>query len=203
MSLKNYYASIAIVEIHGEGKVTIESISVSKGECVLSGAWDFSAKDTEKINNVVSGKLIIPLGEDTAVKKLLTDPGLKFIKVEPFLQEAKQAAIDALAAYETFKLKDVKKRKKIVEPTFFKWPDDLDLNHSSEFLVSIGKMAVPAGTPNDMKKTLAAARLVKYLIDMWQQDEQERGNRKYVEGAEAEITILPESWLKESVPLQN
>jgi hypothetical protein len=201
MSLKNYYASIAIVEIHREGKVTIESISVSKGECVLSGAWNFSAEETEKINTVVSGKLIIPLGEENAVKKLLTGSGLKFIKVKPFLQEAKKAATDALAAYEKFKLKDIKKRKKMVEPTFFNWPEDLDFNHSSEFLESIGKMAVPTGTPSDMKKTLAAASLVKFLIDMWQQDEQERGNRKYVEGTEAEITILPESWLKAFDPL--
>jgi hypothetical protein len=196
MSLKNYYASIAIVEIHGEGNVTIESISVSKGECVLSGAWDFSANEIEKINNVVSGKLIIPLGEESSVKNLLIDSELRFIKAEPFLQEAKRAANDALAAYEIFKSEDAKKRKKMVEPNFFNWPDDLDFNDSSEFLESVGKMAVPAGTPSHMIKTLAAARLIKYLIDMWQQDEQERGNRKYVEGAEAEITILPESWLK-------
>lgn len=197
MSLTNYYASIAIVEIHGEGKVTIESISVSKGECVLSGAWDFSVEETEKINSVVSGKLIVPLGEETAMKKLFTDSELKFIKVKPFLQEAKEAANDAREAYETFKSEDAKKRKKMVEPIFFNWPDDLDFNQSSEFLESIGKMAVPVGTPSQMKKTLAAARLLKYLIDMWQEDEQERGNRKYVEGAEAEITILPNSWLRE------
>ena len=95
------------------------------------------------------------------------------------------------------KSEDAKKRKKMVEPIFFNWPDDLDFNQSSEFLESIGKMAVPVGTPSQMKKTLAAARLLKYLIDMWQEDEQERGNRKYVEGAEAEITILPNSWLRE------
>jgi hypothetical protein len=200
MSLKNYYASIAIVEMLGEGKVNIESISVSKGECVLSGAWNFSAEEIEKINNVVSGKLIIPLGEETAVKKLLIDSELKFIKAKPFLQEAKQAANDALAAYEKFKSEDAKKRKKMVEPSFFNWPDDLDFNQSTKFLESIGKMAVPVETPSDMKKTLAAARLVKFLIDMWQQDELERGNRKYVEGAEAEITILPESWLSQVAP---
>ena len=36
---------------------------------------------------------------------------------------------------------------------------------------------------------------------MWQLDEQERVNRKYVDETDAEITILPESWLKEFVPL--
>lgn len=201
MSLKNYYASIAVFEIHSGERVTIESISISKGGCVLSGAWDFALTDKIKIDNVVSGKLIIPLGDESAVKKLLASSDLKYLKAKPFLQEARKAADEALAAYELFKSEDVKKRKKMVEPNFFAWPDDLDFNLSIEYFESIGKMAVPISTPNEMKKTLAAGRLVKLLVDMWQQDEQERGNRKYVEGTEAEITILPESWLKEFVPL--
>ena len=195
MSLPNYYASVAVVEIHPGEKVTIESISVSKGECVLSGAWDFSTSDTLNIDNVVSGKLIIPLGDETAIKKLLAESNLKYLSAKPFLQEAKRAADDALAAYELFKSEDVKKRKKMVEPSFFAWPEDLNFNQSAEYLESIGKMAVSASTPAAMRNTLAAARLVKFLVEMWQLDEQERVNRKYVDGTDAEITILPESWL--------
>jgi hypothetical protein len=201
MSLQNYYASIAVVDLHPNGTVTIDSIAVTKGECVLSGAWEFSNEDKEDISNVVSGKLIIALGDETKVRRLLENLDLKYINAKPFLTEAKKAASEAMAAYELFKSQDFKKRKKMVEPTFFKWADDIDFNKSSEYLESIGKMAVPASTPDVMKKTLAAARLVKFLIDMWQQDEQERGNRKYVDGPDAEITILPESWLKEFVPL--
>lgn len=201
MSMQNYYASIAIVEVHSSKKVTVVSISISKGECILSGAWDFSITDKMNIENVVSGKLIIPLGDESSVKKLLSDSDLKYVNSKPFLQEAKKAATDAITAYETFKSEDVKKRKKMVEPTFFNWPTDLDFNMSTEYLESIGKMAIPTSTPQDMKKTLAAANLVKFLVDMWQLDEQERGNRKYVDGSDAEITILPESWLKEFVPL--
>jgi hypothetical protein len=195
MSLPNYYASVAVVEIHPGEKVTIESISVSKGECVLSGAWDFSTSDILNIDNVVSGKLIIPLGDETAIKKLLAESNLKYLSAKPFLQEAKRAADDALAAYELFKSEDVKKRKKMVEPSFFAWPEDLNFNQSAEYLESIGKMAVSASTPAAMRNTLAAARLVKFLVEMWQLDEQERVNRKYVDGTDAEITILPESWL--------
>jgi hypothetical protein len=195
MSIPNYYASVAVVEIHAGEKVTIESISVSKGECVLSGAWDFSTSDKLNIDNVVSGKLIIPLGDETAIKKLLAESNLKYLSAKPFLQEAKRAADDALAAYELFKTEDVKKRKKMVEPSFFAWPEDLNFNQSAEYLESIGKMAVSASTPAAMRNTLAAARLVKFLVEMWQLDEQERVNRKYVDGTDAEITILPESWL--------
>jgi len=195
MSFPNYYASIAVVEIHPGEKVTIESISVSKGECVLSGAWDFSTSDNQNIDNVLSGKLIIPLGDETAIRKLLAESNLKYLSAKPFLQEAKRAADDALAAYELFKSEDVKKRKKMVEPSFFAWPEDLNFNQSAEYLESIGKMAVPTSTPVAMRSTLAAARLVKFLVEMWQLDEQERVNRKYVDGTDAEITILPESWL--------
>jgi hypothetical protein len=195
MSIKNYYASIAIVEMHSNEKVTIESISVSKGECVLSGAWEFAANDKQNIASVVSNKLIIALGSESIVSTFLDNSELKFLKAKPFLLEAKKAASDALLAYELFKSEDVKKRKKMVQPSFFAWPEDLNFNQSAEYLESIGKMAVPASTPAAMRNTLAAARLIKFLVEMWQLDEQERVNRKYVDGIDAEITILPESWL--------
>jgi hypothetical protein len=195
MSTKNYYTSIAIVEMHSNEKVTIESISVSKGECVLSGAWEFSANDKQNIASVVSNKLIIALGNESIVSTFLDNSELKFLKAKLFLLEAKKAASDALLAYELFKSEDVKKRKKMVEPSFFAWPEDLNFNQSAEYLESIGKMAVPASTPAAMRSTLAAARLIKFLVEMWQLDEQERVNRKYVDGTDAEITILPESWL--------
>jgi hypothetical protein len=201
MSIKNYYASIAIVEMHSNEKVTIESISVSKGECVLSGAWEFPTNDKKNIASVVSNKLIIALGDESIVHTFLNDSELKFLKAKPFLLEAKKAANDAILAYELFKSEDAKKRKKMVEPSFFNWPEELDFNYSAEYLESLGKMAVPGSTPASMRNTLAAARLVKFLVEMWQLDEQERVNRKYVDGTDAEITILPESWLKEFVPL--
>ena len=47
MSKPNYYASIAIVELHEGSNVNIESVSVTAGECVLSGAWDFKSSETE------------------------------------------------------------------------------------------------------------------------------------------------------------
>jgi hypothetical protein len=201
MSLKNYYASIAVVEMHPDEKITIESISVSKGECVLSGAWELPTGDKKNIANVVSGKLLIALGNESDIKKFLDNSDLRFLAAKPFLLEAKKAATDAILAYELFKSEDAKKRKNMVEPTFFNWPEELDFNQSAEYLESIGKLATPASTPVEMKNTLAAARLVKFLVEMWQLDEQERVNRRYVDGADAEITILPESWLKEFIPL--
>ena len=196
MTTSTYYASIAIVEVHPDNTVTIESISVTEGECVLSGAWDFNISESEKISNVLSGKMIIPIGEKKNLEKLPIKGEIVVLDSVPFLVDAKKAAKEALEAYESFKSENLAKRKKLVAPEFYNWPDSINFNASAEYLESIGKMATPSGTPDSFKKTLSAARLVKHLVDMWQLDEQERNNRKYVEGEDAKITILPESWLE-------
>jgi hypothetical protein len=196
MATSTYYASIAVVELHPGDLVTIESISVTEGECVLSGAWGFNISEEENISNVLSGKMIVPLGEKKELGKLPIKSEMIFLDPVPFLIDAKKAAKEALEAYETFKSENLTKRKKLVAPEFYNWPDSINFNESADYLESIGKMATPSGTPDNFKKTLSAARLVKHLVDMWQLDEQERNNRKYVEGEDAKITILPESWLE-------
>ena len=60
----------------------------------------------------------------------------------------------------------------------------------------MGKLATPLGTPDEMKRLISAARLLRHLIDMWRLDEQERSNRKYIQGKEADTTILPKAWLQ-------
>lgn len=203
MTILNYYASIAVVEIHPGDKVTIESVSITSGECVLSGAWDFKLSEIENIQSVLSGKLIIPLGDIDSIANLISGTQSSFIEITPFLEDARKAAAEALLAYEAFKSDDPAKRKKLVSPEFYAWPESIDFNFSAKYLESIGKMSTPAGTPEDFKKTLSAARLLKHLVDMWQLDEQERNNRKYVEGDNAEVTILPESWLAKLALVQS
>jgi hypothetical protein len=200
MAIDNYYASIAIVELTAAKKILIESISVTKGECVLSGAWDLAISDRDTISNVLSGRLLIVLGDEDEFKKFIDDSQYVYLKSMPFLDEARDAARDALLAYENFKAENPTKRKKMVAPDFYDWPNSIDFNQSAKYMESIGKMATPISSPVDFKNVLSTARLVKHLIDMWHLDEQDRSSRKYVEGEDAEITILPKSWLSLVVP---
>ena len=195
MTIANHYASIAVVEQTPDSRILIESISVTKGECVLSGAWDFNSSDRESITNVLSGRLLIVLGDEESFKEFIDDPQYIYLKAMPFLEEARQAAKDALVAYENFKAENPTKRKKMVAPNFYEWPQSVDFNQSTKFMEDIGKMATPISTPIEFRNVLSAARLLKHLIDMWHLDEQDRSSRKYVEGQDAEITILPKSWL--------
>jgi hypothetical protein len=200
MPLDNYYASIAIVELTTTNKLLIESISVTRGECILSGAWELPSSEKEDVSNILSGRLLIVLGDENRFKKFINDSNYVYLKAGPFLEEARQAASEAMTAYENFKAENPTKRKKMIAPNFYNWPESIDFNESAKFLESIGKMATPDGTPVEFRSVLSTARLVKHLIDMWHLDEQDRSSRKYVEGDDAEITILPNCWLKLAIP---
>lgn len=200
MANDNYYASIAIVELTSDKKILIESISVTKSECVLSGAWDLETSDKETISNVISGRLLIVLGDEEAFKTFIDDSQYVYLKIKPFLDEAREVAREALIAFENFKAENPTKRKKMVSPDFYDWPNSINLNQSAMFMESIGKMATPIGTPVEFKNVLSTARLVKHLIDRWQLDEKNRSSSKYVEGEDAKITILPNCWLNLVAP---
>jgi hypothetical protein len=69
------------------------------------------------------------------------------------------------------------------------------MNNPGQELSKLGKLESISGTQPEMKRVLAASRLLQILVYMWKNDEVERNNRVYVLGSDAEMTILPKSWL--------
>lgn len=64
MALEAEYVSIAIIEITSDERFLVETLSISKNEVVLSGAWDFSLHQIDSIKGVLTGSLLIPLGDE-------------------------------------------------------------------------------------------------------------------------------------------
>ena len=162
----------------------------------MSGAWVFSVKQIDSIKGVLAGSLLIPLGDEKRLREFLVDSQYIYLELQPFLEEAKLAASEAALSFDSFKADSPSKRKKLVAPKFYNWPDSVNLNNATDILESMGKLAIPLGTPDEMKRLIAAARVLKHLIDKWHLDEQERINRKYIQGNEADATILPKAWLQ-------
>lgn len=189
------YRSIAVVEIQPDNNVSIETLAISEKECTLSGAWEFEIEQLEEIQNVINGRLVLTISNRAEFKKFISDPSIVYLDIDEFIAEAKKAVEDAIHSLEEFKLKDLNKRKKLLTPEFFDWPDNIDFNSSIEILERMGKMSTPHNTPLRMRKILAASRLLKFLIEMWHSDELERKNRRYLNGDAAAITILPNCWL--------
>lgn len=196
MALEAEYVSIAIIEITSDERFLVETLSISKNEVVLSGAWDFSLHQIDSIKGVLTGSLLIPLGDEKRLREFLIDSHYIYLELPLFLEEAKLAASEAFLAFDTYKSDRPSKRKKLVAPEFYNWPDSVNLDKATEILESMGKLAIPLGTPHEMKRVIAAARLLKHLIDKWHSDEQERINRKYIQGHMVDLTILPKVWLQ-------
>ncbi len=208
------YASIAIVDHISTGEVAIESISITDESCDLSGAWLVDSKNSQMLLNILTGKLIIELGSKESSNTKIELKLQNHIHIQDFLDDARQEIEVAknlfndhlernLQEYSAYmkiapaerKLLPKVVKKNLVPPDFSKWPDVVDLDNPEQELRKLGKLESIVGTDPEMKRVLAASRLLQILVYMWKNDEVERNNRVYVLGSDAEMTILPRSWL--------
>jgi len=208
------YASIAVIDLQDSGMVAIETISVTRDACDLSGAWLIESSEKEKIENLLSDKLLVFLGKNTDSGKKLIGNTRNQVFVSDFLEEAEAEAAQAMRLYEDFQAKNEKDyaaymsikpaerkllpkvtKKNLIEPTFSDWPSKLDLSNSETEMANLGKLSQIDGTPAEMRKVLAASRLIQMLVYMWKLDETERVSRQYVKDDIAVETILPVAWL--------
>ena len=208
------YGSVAIAEVLATGEVAIEAISITSESCELSGAWIISEVEDEVLQQILTDRLLIPIGDSSMTVTKLTEFLSQEVNIQDFIDEARMDAQRAVSSFEEYvrqsdyeyaqymsinptDRKALPKivKKKLVAPDFYQWPTQLDLNRSQEFLKSVGKLDEIFGTPIGMKNVLSAARVIKHLVDMWHRDEIERSNRVYVVDQAAQVAILPNCWL--------
>jgi hypothetical protein len=158
---------------------------------------------------------LIILGEHKGPKHLVPIFKEYEVHVNDFLIEAQKEVDSALNLFQEFneqnkieyenymKIKPAERKllpkvvkKNLIEPTFSAWPEKLDLESAESELSQLNKLSSISGTTVEMKRVLAASRLIQLLINMWKKDEVERLNREYVTGTDARSTILPIVWLE-------
>ena len=215
MEQKLTYASIAIVDLSLEKEIAIEVLSVSEDSCDLSGAWLISFEETKKLNEIVADKPLIFIGENDSVSNSIVEKSAT-LDMTDFLAQARRDARTALESFSAYVVKNVQEyetymamppaerkilpkivKKSLISPKFSNWPDAISLDKAESELERMGKLSKIDGTPSEMRRVLAAARLLQTLISMWRSDEQERTNRLYVLGQVADISILPDCWVNQ------
>ena len=194
MPMSSTYSTLAILQYVPSSEVAIAAISVTTDDCVISGAWVLPIQDTIQIGLVLSNRQILTINKSKKEIDLILSLNLVEIKFVDFFREARTDADEALKIYENYKAMEPKKRKSLVSPNFFDWPIDIDLSDSISLLEKNGMNGKIKGTDLKFQDVLAAARLTKFYIDKWQSDENERLSRKYVDGEQAVLTILPRAW---------
>jgi hypothetical protein len=193
--MSSQYASVAIFDLSPANKVSISVISVTPTEVVLSGSWVLEQQQDNEILLILSDRLAIPLTTETELAFPEKKYGYAKVSLTDFFVEARADAALSLEAFNQYRNEEPKKRKNLVPPLFFDWSTPPDLAEAEKILGSLGIQGTYEGTAPEMKRVLASARLVLYFISKWQNDEAARSGRKYVDGTEAEITILPRKWM--------
>ena len=193
--MSSQYASVAIFDLGPANKVSISVISVTPSEVVLSGSWVLELQQDKEISLILSDRLAIPLTAATEGALPERKYGYTKVSLPDFFLEARKDAASSLEAFNQYRNEDLKKRKNLVPPLFYDWSMPPDLLESEAILESLGIAGTYEGTALEMKRVLSAAKLVSFYISKWQSDETARSGRKYVDGVEAQITILPRKWL--------
>ncbi len=210
------YTSIAVINFGPLHHVSLVTVSVTPEQCVLSGAWIYSDSDSSAISQVLRGHLLIVLGDRSRAEAILKGSLATEVTLAAFLQEAGREARNGLESFENFveqnkrdysaymtirpvdrKLLPKTVKKKLIQPNFYDWPEEIDLEQASEYFDSVRKLSKIQGTPAEMETVITASRLVKLMVDMWRSDEEQRNNRPYLEREVVGHALLPKVWLNQ------
>ncbi len=213
MSATLSYASIAIVDSESSDFIAVETIAVTAETCDLSGAWVLKNANAHQLEELVSGRLVLVIGNMDVFKKY-AGSNFTLVAIQPFLDQAIRDAKNAMEDFATFvrnheleyatymaikpadrKLIPKVIKKNLIEPSFANWPTTANLESPENELRKLGKLSEISGTPIEMHKILGVSRLIQVLVNMWHSDEIERLNRLYIHGEDAQISILPDCWL--------
>ena len=186
------YACIGIIDWQIDG-AAVETISIAEGVSSLSGAWYVNRENFAEVAGLVSHTLLIEVGRQRPTA-FSFDDSTKLVDVQSFLASAKYECESALQAYGAHKSLDPVKRKKLVEPNFTKWPGQLNLENAADELASLGLARSILSTDSEMERVLSVSRLVKWMINGWLHDEQERAVRPYIAMNNSGPRLLPEPW---------
>lgn len=81
------YGSIAVVEVLTTGEIAIESISITPESCELSGAWLISEIEVEVLDQILAGRLLLPIGDRSKVVEMLNKFLEREVSIEEFVDE--------------------------------------------------------------------------------------------------------------------
>lgn len=212
--MRNYASLVLIDQLESE-KIALWTVSVTSDSAELTGAWVVEKNNSHTLEQIISGRLILQLGEAWQVDQNLAAHSSRIVELSDFIREAKNEADSALIKFGEFVLENEEKykeymaidkasrkllpkvsKKQLASPEFFDWPIDLTLNNSRKYLESKGKFGLVGVANDESANVLISARCLQFLISMWQNDETERRNKVYIEGEAAAVTILPRTWLE-------
>ncbi len=188
-SLQN--ASLVVVEELDNNCVALQTLHLTESECTLSGLWVVDLTEKEKISDISTNKRAIYLGSS---KKLKLDV-IKTVTITSLAEEGLEQSAKANLKFLEFKKNEPAKRKNLVQPSFFSWNVNVDINHPKSELSRLRKVEEIQGTAAEVQNILTASRLIQIMLQGWIADEIERSSRDYLANQGREFSIIPQCWI--------
>jgi HPt (histidine-containing phosphotransfer) domain-containing protein len=191
---------IAVVDETIGAAVAIEHVTVGEAGANLSGAWVLSDPNPADLDNLLRQWIIV--GTRDGIERICRDLGqsLSSADLRELVSACQEAESAILAAWQTYKDEEPKKRANLVPVGAPAWPRVQDDADAVAIMRDLGRVAVPPGCADEMRDVLALARLVEYVVDAWQELESERLSRPYLAAINPHRAHLPAAWLSANPP---
>lgn len=169
-------------------KTAIHKVSLDENQAKFTGAWVISDATNSEILEVIGENPIYIVGTKVDLPN-------ETINMEKFISIARDEADNTITIYEAYKSEDPKKRKNLVVPELWDWPN-IDFSDPKNSLNLFGVRDSIPNTDKDFENVLTTSRLIKFVFDKWYQDEIQRNSKKYLSSHYTEIRVAPPGWLR-------
>ena len=167
--------------------ISIHKISVDIESVKFTGAWSFSSEEKENIQNIVADSYVYYANENINLKNRQLD-------FNKFVSLSKEETDKALSFTHAYIAEDAKKRKNLVLPDLWSWPE-IDFSDPKSTLRKFGVRDSVPGTSPEFENVLTLSRLIKFIFEKWLIDENLRCEKKYLQSIYPKVRLYPDNWL--------
>jgi hypothetical protein len=187
---------IATVDLTPQGNLAVSHVSVDADGARLTGTWLLISPTTVELENLLAQWILVGTRDGVGRVSKVLGREMPSADLRELVGACELAETQLQEAWVSYRDDEPKKRANLVPPNWPSWPRVNDDHTAAQILVELGRLPYSEGTPLELRDILALTKLVKYVVDCWQELESERLARAYLAAGDPSRNLLPAGWIR-------
>jgi len=174
--------------------IAFGQVKNSMSGTTLSGNWIFSKDESESISSVCRSHILVSSKETLNFIESISTQSFAFGDFDELVSSIRHLEDVFRKEWVGYLAENPKKAKTLVPPKWATWLSHLSIDEPIQSLNKSGRSAHPDSTPVDMQSLIALARMVRYVLDIWRELEENRFSRKFLQSSKVNPQLWPPNW---------
>ena len=188
------FHGLTVAQLLPDGQISFGQVKNALSGTALSGNWVFAQNMSGEISAVCRSHILVATQQTVELIRKTSNQIIFHGDFNELLASIQSEEIELRTEWDAHLLKNPKKAKTLVEPTWANWENALAIEDPVSSLNNLGRSAHPDSTPDDMKSLIALARMTKYVLDIWRELEESRFSRKFLNVSKEDPRLWPPNW---------